>query len=134
MRHADREELAAEMLSAFEDRFEYEDRRRFDGGRYEEIAERLERNARHQYRLGIVTSVVFVVFAAFFFVEYGAEGDVLSLLLGGAHAVMALAALEWWTRTSTHIRTSAAQVLTLLEQREAPVREDAGSALRQASV
>jgi len=127
MQLADREELAADELSAFEDSFEYEDHRLFEEGSYAEIARRFKNRARHKLWLGVLVSVAFAVLAALTFIDYGGDGDTFGLFVGAGYAAIALSTLLYWTRSSVRMSTTAERVLTLLEEDETAANAESPS-------
>jgi len=121
MQLADRKELISDELSALEDSFAYEDHRLFEEGRYAEIACRFQNRARRMLWFGSFFSAVFAIFAALTFVDYGAEGNTMDLIVGAGYAAIAQSAQFYWTRSGARMSAAAGRTLRLLEESEAAV-------------
>lgn len=115
----DRRTLAAQELSALEAHFRYEDHRHFEQGEYEPIARRLKRQGQWMFWLGAITGGVFTVWAALQFLDYGAEGNPLGLVLGIAMLAVGWAQQVAQSRQGMRLIVPSERVLALLEPSEA---------------
>jgi hypothetical protein len=118
MARTDREAHAAEELSAFESRFLYADHRLFEKGQFAELARRLRKRARWTLACSVIWALVYGGLAAFYFVQYGAEGDLLHLVFGGVHLSSAVALPVIFEHWRVPMQSAAERVLQRLGVKE----------------
>ncbi len=123
----DRRTLAAQELSALEAHFRYEDHRDFERSEYEPIARRLKRQGQWVFWLGAITGGVFTIWAMLQFIDYGADGETLDLILGIAMLAVGWAQQVAQSRQGMRLIVPSERMLALLEPPDAtePSAEEA---------